>query len=443
MSLFHRYNNEDVLIRAVIAGLLDVMNNKIQYRQAWGDDDLETVEVPWYYNQSGDERFMQDFYTHYGHCLPPKPVDGNFDMIPRGVITYTGSAIDEQRITNRFVQGRFVKDINGILEQYVSFLYSIPLNVRFDAELWIDNHLTAFKIEQQIREIFFKNVTYYVYYKGMRVGCTAGFPADVIIDKNIQYSFESDNKIKLTFQIEVESYQPVFDPTTEQLASNKMKGIGLRLYANDEKNDGAIQMLKPADNLIVPKGIPLWLEWSFTREGGVMPNVSVFWLHHQENERNEIELGVPNHEFYLWNIPETFTEFNEPAIIWEEDPCTNMVQVVTDPLLKIVPNTDTNEITESSFYAIETGYFRTMSDDASINILLEMRDDEGNISYSEDGKVWANIKFNQLDALNPVTISPDTSIFFPGTVDFKVVDLNVTNSVNTDVFGIVNKLKIV
>lgn len=443
MSLFHRYNNEDVLIRAIIAGLLDVLNNKIQYRQAWGDEDLEMIEVPWFYNQSGDERFMQDFYTHYAHCLPPKPVDGNFDMIPRGSLTYTGSGIDEQRITNRFVQGRYVKDIDGILEQYVSFLYSIPLTVRFDAELWVDTQLTAFKIEQQIREVFFKNVTYYVYYKGMRVGCTAGFPADVMIDKNINYSFESDNRIKMNFTIEVESYQPVFDPTTEMLASNKMKGIGYRLYANDEKSDGAIRMIKPDDNLTLPKGIPLWLEWSFTREGGVMPNVSVYWLNHQENLRNEIELGAPNYEFYVWNIPEDFTEFDEPAIIWEEDPSTQGVQIIRDPLLKIVPNTETNEITEDSFYAIETGYFRAPSDDASINIMLEMRDDEGNISYSEDGKVWANIKYNQLDAQNPVSIAPDSSIFFPGTVDYKVIDLNVANAVNPDVFGIINKLKIV
>ena len=442
MSLFHKFNNEDILIRAVIAGMLDVLNNKIQYTQTWADNDVETIDVPWYYNQSGDERFMQDFYTHYAHCLPPRPVDGNFDMIPRGVITYTGSTIDEGRITSRFVEGQYVKEIDGTLEQYVSFLYSIPLNVRFDAEMWVDTQTTAFKIEQQIREIFFKNVTYYVYYKGLRVGCTAGFPVDVTIDKNINYSFESDNKIRLNFQIEVESYQPVFDPTTEMLASNNMKGIGYRLYSGTEKDDGAIRMTRPNDNLTVPKGIPLWLEWSFTREGGVMSNISVFWLFHQQNERFEIKIGEPNHEFFIWNIPDDFTDFQEPAIIWEEDP--SIVTITRDPVLKIVPDTNTNEITESSFYAIQTGYFYTGDeDDASINIQLEMRDDDGNITYTPDGKVWANIKFNQLDSTNPVSISPDTSIFFPGTVDFKEIDLNVANAVNTDVFGIVNKLKIV
>ena len=113
MGLYQRYNNEDVLMRAVIAGMLDVLNNQIKYNQVWSTDDIETIEIPWYYNQSGDERFMQDFYTHYAHCVPPKPVDGNFDMIPRGILTYTGSTIDEQRITSRFVQGKYVKDIGG------------------------------------------------------------------------------------------------------------------------------------------------------------------------------------------------------------------------------------------------------------------------------------------------------------------------------------------
>ncbi|NMC59085.1 MAG: hypothetical protein GYA51_06850, partial [Candidatus Methanofastidiosa archaeon] len=57
MSLYHKYNNENILIRAVLAGLLDILNNQIKYEQVWGDDDVETVQVPWYYNQSGDERF--------------------------------------------------------------------------------------------------------------------------------------------------------------------------------------------------------------------------------------------------------------------------------------------------------------------------------------------------------------------------------------------------
>ena len=127
MALQQRYNNEGIFARAVLAGLLNILNNNITYEQTWSNEDVETINVPWFYNQSGDERFMQDFYTHYSDCVPPRPVDGNFDQIPRGVITYTGARIGAQRITSRFVQGSFLKEVNGQLQTYRSFLYSIHL----------------------------------------------------------------------------------------------------------------------------------------------------------------------------------------------------------------------------------------------------------------------------------------------------------------------------
>ena len=42
-----------------------------------------------------------------------------------------------------------------------------------------------------------------------------------VYDKLIEYSFQPANRIKLTFTIEVETYQPVFDPTTE-MDANKL-----------------------------------------------------------------------------------------------------------------------------------------------------------------------------------------------------------------------------
>jgi len=444
MALFQRYNNENVLIRAIIAGLLDVLNNHIKYNQIWGNDpveDIESISVPWFYNQSGDERFMQDFYTHYAECLPPRPVDGNFDMIPRGILTYTGSGINAQRITSRYVQGRYVKEVDGKLEGFVSYLYSIPLNIRFDCELWADTQLTALKIEQELREVFYKNVTYYVYYKGMRVGCTAGFPEDFAIEKKIEYSFEQENKIKLTFQLEVESYQPVFDPTTEMPARNSIKKFTYRLYDKDEKNDGDIHDVKvtsPSPGSVIPKGNPMWIEWSFTREGGIMRDVDLYWLYVGSNEFNKIAMVETNHEYYIWNIPSDFTSFKEPDIIWEETP---ILSVSRKPILKIIPDLNTGQITSSSFKAFSEGYFITPYDDASINIQLEMRDDNGIVSYSEEGTIYANIKYNKIDINNPVTVT-DSSLFFPGTVDYKNIDIHVANSVNNDVFGVVANLTI-
>ena len=449
MAIYQRYNNENVLIRSVLAGLLDVLNNHISYNQIWGNDsvnDFETITIPWFYNQSGDERFMQDFYTHYNKCMPPRPVDGNFDMIPRGVITYTGSGIDSARMTSRFVQGRYVKEIDGKLEGFISYLYSIPLKVNIDCEMWIDTQLTALKVEQELRETFYRNVTYYVYYRGMRIGCTVGFPENYTIEKNINYSFEQLNKIKLTFQLEIETYQPVFDPTTEMKTSNRIKsfdgkaGITYRLYDSNNKGDGVIRTTSPADNTIIPKGTPVWIEWVFTKERGIMRNVDLYWLDSGDNTRNKIDILQTNHEYYVWNIPDDFTDFIEPNIIWEE---TNMMTISRQPVLKIIPDFITSRIDSSSFKAISEGYFITPSDDASINLQLEMTDANGQISYSPDGAIWANIRYNKLDLNNPVSVSPDVSIYFPNSIDYKEIDIHVANSVNTTVFGIINNLKIV
>jgi hypothetical protein len=439
MALYQKYNNEDILTRAVVAGLLDILNNHIEYTQVWANDDVETVKVPWFYNQSGDERFMQDFYTHYAECLPPRPVDGNFDMIPRGTVKYAGSTINSQRITSRYVQGRYVKEVDGKLESYVSFLYSIPLQIRMECEMWIDREITALKIEQEIRETFYKTVTYYVYYKGLRVGCTVGFPEDLMIEKNVQYSFETDNKIKLTFSLEIESYQPVFDKTTEMKATTKIKGFNYDIHQIGVKNDKSqFKISSPVAGPPIPKGIPLWIEWTYTRENSVIPKVDLYWVHTGTNEKNLIDRLQPNQEYFIWNIPEDFTTYQQPTMIWENTP---EISVYREPLVRILPDLSTNIIDSSSFVIFSKGYFSTMGiDDASIGIQLEMKDDQGQITYSSDGAVYATIKNNILDTF---TVS-DPSLRFPGTINYSTIDIQISDSNNPEgQFGLVSNITII
>ena len=425
MALHQRYNNENILVRAIIAGLLNILNNKIVYEQVWSNEDIESIQIPWFYNMSGDERFMQDFYTHYAHCVPPKPVDGNFDMIPRGVITYTGAPIDSTRTTSRYVQGTFLKEVNGQLQTYRSFLYSIPLNVNFDCELWLDNQITGLKVEQIIREVFYKTITFYVYFKGMRVGCTVGFPEDLTLEKNIQYSFESDNRVKIKFTLQVESYQPVFDPTTEVNANNYMSGFNYRLTdMNTPKNDGNITMTTNYENTVVPKGYPLLLEWDYINENSIINKVDILWSYAGENDRNKIETSVSNNEYYAWNIPENFTAYKHPSIIWPQD---GSISVYRQPVIRIIPDLSTNEISETSFNVFDVGYFLSPEADTSINIVLEMKDDNNQVYYSGDASIFLNIVDYRIDIDNPISM-PEGNIAFPGTVDYKIIDIYVVNS---------------
>ena len=381
MSLYQTYNNENILSRAVIAGLLDVLNNNITYEQVWANDDKENIDIPWFYNMSGDERFLQDFYTFYAHCEFPRPVDGNYDQIPRGIISYTGSNIDSQRITNRFVMGRYLKEVDGQLNSFVSFLYSIPLTIPFECELWLDTHITALKVEQAIREAFYKTKTFYVYFKGMRVGCTAGFPESIILEKNIKYSFEPDNKIKINFSLEVEIYQPVFDPTAEMAANSYMRRIGYRLY-DKVKNDGNIWITSPDSSTRYPKGIPLWVEWNYDKESAVINRVDAYWVDSSVSNGSWtlLEKGILNNEFWIWNIPDNFTDFKQPAIIWHE---TDNLKIYRQPAIGVVPDISTLVIDANSFSVIEEGYFTSPVEDTSINITLEMKDSNGVVSYND------------------------------------------------------------
>jgi phosphopantetheinyl transferase (holo-ACP synthase) len=114
-QLYERYNTDDVFNRVVIIGLLDLLNHKLKYDQVWDDNVVEEVVVPFMYDfGSSDERFAQDNYTFFGTtCFNEKKITGKFDMLPRGAIKYTGSAIDSGNITNRFIKGTFLKNENG------------------------------------------------------------------------------------------------------------------------------------------------------------------------------------------------------------------------------------------------------------------------------------------------------------------------------------------
>ena len=74
--------------------------------------------------------------------------------------------------------------------------------------MWMDNIINAFKIEQAIRDTFYKNRTFNVLFKGMKVGCRVGFPESHNIEKTTEYSFDTERKIKMTFSLAVEAYQP-------------------------------------------------------------------------------------------------------------------------------------------------------------------------------------------------------------------------------------------
>ena len=144
-ELYENRNYDDVFNRAVIAGLLKVLNRRLVYEQIWNEEEnkVEDITVPFFYNFGGSnpnsEKFIQDNYTFFGsdECteIGLKKVDGNFDMYPRGSIEIVSSGIDSGNIVNRFAMANYQRKLNDELESFVSFIYSIPLTYTFKVSI--------------------------------------------------------------------------------------------------------------------------------------------------------------------------------------------------------------------------------------------------------------------------------------------------------------------
>ena len=324
-SLYQRYNYDDVFNRSVISGLLYLLNHKLTYEQVWDDNTVEQVTIPFAYNfaHAKDQRFAQDNYTFFGReCFSDKLIDGKFDMCPRFAMTYAGSQIDSANITNRFTKGKYMKMVDGKLESYVAFMYSIPLTLNFEFEGWVDTLETAFKIEQSIRETFYKNQTFYVLYKGMKIGCRAGFPEQYNVnDKSVSYSFESESQLfKMSFNLSVEAYQPCFDESqsipSEQKIENFVVDPAVYNRAVTPENKKVEIHFKPIDLAkYYTAGQTLTLSWEALSPASDVYTILVYYVT-PDGDRHIIDCPMRQHNFIDWVIPDTISNFKQPKLVF-------------------------------------------------------------------------------------------------------------------------------
>jgi hypothetical protein len=429
-ALYERFNNDNILIRSVIVGLLDLLNNNIDYSQIWDDNIEQTVSVPWWYNfGTSDEKFMQNNYTYFGKkCFNEKIINGTFNSIPRGFLSYSGSSIESSAITNRFIQGKYMKQVKGKLISYTSFMYVIPLTVTFDCQVDCDNILTALKIEQAIRETFYKNKTFFVLYKGLRIGCTAGIPESFNSEKTTNYSFDSAaQRPKLTFNITVETYQPIFDKTTEMESSKVIKHFSRDIFvsASERKkeiiitNKNDLRYDKDTNPVVFPSGTPLLIEWIQRSPNSEMLDVFVSAIDECGCEEVLSEPYDNTREHFIWNIPEKYSGFSEIKVTIDKD-----TDIISEPIIKIIPDLNTKQITEKSFVIVENGimYNKNIEYSDRVKIKLSYTDDKGSPHIITN--YWLNMDNGRIDINDPVIVE-DAYAKYEGSIKPKRISLKV------------------
>lgn len=231
MSFSHKYNTDDVIIRAAIVGLIKELNDKLVFENTWEDDRKTTVRIPFFYAMSGDERFLQDAFSNWNDCYPDF-IEGNTDPIPRGTIFLSGVSILSSNLTSRYVRGYYTKEVEGQLQRFNSYLNSIPLQLNFNAEILTDTSLDSFKIMQSAISLLYRTLVYSVHYNGFRVPTQAGFPESYASTKQFEFTYGATDRLKVTFDIEVQTYLPIPDPAEEFFAGKAISK--LKMSVQDE-----------------------------------------------------------------------------------------------------------------------------------------------------------------------------------------------------------------
>jgi len=303
-EFLHKYNTDNVHSRAVIVGMVNLLNSKVYFENVLSDSTIDNVYVPFFYNMGGDERFLQDYFLEWNDCIHPRHADGNYDVIPRGIVTMTSKNIDTGKLTHRFVRGTFVKEVNGELQQFNSYLNSLPISMTFSVEIEVDSSLDAFKVEQAIMETFYKVQVFSVNFRGFRIPCQAAFADEYGVEKTFEFTYQTNAKIMVKFDIALETYYPVLDSTTERSNANRISqgGNSVSLQENWPET-----YAKPRIKLYSPKAYEKYfsngkLPITWTNTGPIL-RINIYYRIAGSDTWIPITLNHPNNGFYNWDIP--------------------------------------------------------------------------------------------------------------------------------------------
>lgn len=254
MNFLEKYNTDNVFFRGVILGLLKNLNDRITYEQTGSDQVVKEVFIPFFYSMAGDEPFLQDFYLSYEDCDGKAAfAEGNYDVVPRGILEYQDTRINTTSSTNKFVRATYTKEIpnegGSEMKAFSAYTNYVPLEIAFNIKIKVDTTLDTLKIQQRAIQILYRNFTFYFEFEGFKVPVQVGMP-DTVANRPNNFAFTYGSTrgegITLSMSISCETYLPQIDKSSERFRGNLMQG-GIK----SKVEFGTV----PPDNSLILKGI--------------------------------------------------------------------------------------------------------------------------------------------------------------------------------------------
>lgn len=226
-------NVQDIFFRNASLALLDLLNREVII-ELERDGKITKHEIPFIYNFAADEGFMKDFFMELPtDCKYPNFAEGNYEVLPRGIVKFKSFNVRTGDITNKFVRGSFNQETLGVndektLKAFSSRLFVLPMTLRFNIEIESDNLNKMFKILERILDFYWKNQVRYFQFRGTRIPAQMTFPDSAdILDKN-EFTYMDDQNIKTNLMIDMETYFPSFDDHSKLYKGNTIKHWNVR-----------------------------------------------------------------------------------------------------------------------------------------------------------------------------------------------------------------------
>ena len=232
-------NVQDIFLRNATLSMLDLLNRQVII-QLKRNDKIEDHEIPFFYNFGGDEGFMKDFFLELPtDCHYPNHAEGNYEQMPRGILTLSSFTIKPSDNTNKFVRGSFneeTRDENDqkVIKAFSSRLFTLPMVLTYNVKIESDNINKTFKIMEKIFDFYYKNQVRYFQFRGVRVPAQITFPDSAQFTKSYSFVYSDANTVTISLDLNMETYFPSFDDHSKMYKGNTIKQFNIREVTGDD-----------------------------------------------------------------------------------------------------------------------------------------------------------------------------------------------------------------
>ena len=208
-----KFNFDEVFLRDLTICVLDTLEGRVKWINRFTNGDVQ-VNVPFYYSLTGDDRFLLDAFTD-DIVSQNRFVELNTDQIPRGHVTLTSWVIRSDEFRNPNIWLRNVVEDNVEAKRVLNKLRAIPITATYDLQILLKSEVDVFKCSQAIMNTLWLYKYMYFEHNYMNIDAIMMQPDNNGIEIVREKNLKSDNTIKLTASLEVQTFYPAFITNVE------------------------------------------------------------------------------------------------------------------------------------------------------------------------------------------------------------------------------------